>query len=115
MHVASLPPTVTDQSRRDFGYDAKLSLAATRRIADRLRRLVPANASNRGILVQVEVVAAADAGRAISQAAERLGVDAISLGSGSRSEISRTLLGSVTRTVRASTRRPLLVVPAPLI
>jgi nucleotide-binding universal stress UspA family protein len=82
-------------------------------LSNRLRALVPAEAADRGILVQAEVLLAADAGQAIAQTAERLSVDAICLATDKRSEISRTFLGSVTRTVRELTRRPLLVVPVP--
>ena len=112
MHVASLPPAVSDQARRDFGRESKLSPAAICSLSNRLRELVPTDIGGRGIFAQVEVVAAADVGRAISQAAERLGVDAICLGSDNRSEIGRALLGSVTRTVCSLTRRPLLIVSA---
>lgn len=113
MHVRSMPPAIREATRRDSGRNAELSSKADRIIAGRLRRLVPADAADRGILTQIEVpVTHAEPGEAISQAAERLGVDAICLGTGSRSELSRAFLGSVTRTVRSLTRRPLLLVPA---
>lgn len=112
MHVSPLPPMVRDHVRWDLARDASLPSAERLAISDRLRRLVPADATQRGILVQTEVVFAADVGQAISQTAERLSVDAICLGSGNRHVMSRVFLGSVTRAVRSLTRRPLLVVPA---
>lgn len=112
MHVSSLPPVISDHVRRDLARDARLPSTEGLAISNRLRQLIPSDATQRGILAQTEVVLAANVGQAISQTAERLSVDAICLSSGSRSEVSRTILGSVTRTVRSLTRRPLLLVPA---
>jgi nucleotide-binding universal stress UspA family protein len=114
MHVTAFPSMMSDHVRRELGHGSMLSPTERNAISDRLRQLVPADAGDRGIFAQTEVVSAADVGRAISQAAERLSVDAICLASDNRTEVSRTLVGSTTRTVRALTRRPLLVVPAPL-
>lgn len=111
MHVSALPPIITEHVRRDLARDAKLSSSERLAIANRLRQLVPAYAAERGILTQTEVISAADVGQSISQTAERLSVDAICLATSHRSEVSRAFLGSVTRTVRSNTQRPLLVVP----
>lgn len=113
IHVAALPPVIGDHVRRELGRGAALAPAERVALSNRLRALVPPEAAKRGILVQTEVVLAPDAGQAIAQTAERLSVDAICLATDKRSEVSRTFLGSVTRTVRELTRRPLLVVPAP--
>ena len=113
MHVAAMPPMIGEHVRRELGRDAALAPAERIALSNRLRALVPADAADRGILAQTEVALAAEAGQAIAQTAERLSVDAICLATDKRSEISRTLLGSVTRTVRELTRRPLLVVPVP--
>lgn len=113
MHVSPLPPAISDHVRRDLARDARLPSTERLAISSRLRQVVPEDATQRGILAQTEVVLAADVGQAISQTAERLSVDAICLSSGSRSKVSRTILGSVTRTVSSLTRRPLLLVPAP--
>lgn len=113
MHVVALPPMIGDHVRRELGRDAALAPAEGSALSQRLRALVPAKEADRGVFAQTEVVLAADAGQAIAQTAERLSVDAICLSTDKRSEISRTFLGSVTRTVRDLTRRPLLVVPVP--
>lgn len=111
MHVSSLPPMISEHLRQDLARDATAPSAERLALSSRLRQLIPADAAQRGILAQTEVVLAADVGQAISQTAERLSVDAICLSTGSRSEVSRTILGSVTRTVRSLTRRPLMLVP----
>lgn len=113
MHVVEVPRSAADHVQGEFGRDAELAPVERVAFSNRLRALLPAEAASRGILAQTEVVLAADAGQAIAQTAERLSVDAICLATGKRSEVSRTFLGSVTRTVRELTRRPLLVVPAP--
>jgi nucleotide-binding universal stress UspA family protein len=113
MHVAALPPVIGDHVRRELGRDAALAPAEGVALSNRLRALVSPEAAKRGILVQTEVLLATDAGQAIALTAVRLSVDAICLATDMRSDVSRTFLGSVTRTVRELTRRPLLVVPAP--
>lgn len=113
MHVTPLPPMISDHLRRELGRSSTLSPRERDAVSNRLRQLVPTDAAERGIFAQTEVVSAADVGQAISQAAERLSVDAICLASDNRIEVSRAFLGSVTRTVRSLTRRPLMLVPAP--
>lgn len=112
MHVATLPPMIGEHVRRELGREAALAPAERVALSNRLRALVPADAADRGILAQTEVVLAADVGQAISQTAERLSVDAICISTGSRSKVSRAILGSVTRTIRSITNRPLFLVPA---
>lgn len=113
MHVSPVPPVISDHVRRDLARNTRLPSTERLAISNRLRQLVPAEATQRGILAQTEVVLAADVGHAISQTAERLSVDAICLATTKRIEVSRAVLGSVSRTVRGLTRRPLLVVPVP--
>lgn len=113
MHVAPLPRAIGNHVRRELGRDAGLAPADRIAISNRLRALAPPEAAKFGIRVQTEVALAPNAGQAIAQTAERLGVDAICLATNERSEVSRTFLGSVTRTVLELTYRPLLVVPAP--
>jgi len=61
----------------------------------------------------MHVVESDDAGRAICQAAERLGTAAICLGTHGRSGLSKAVLGSVAESVLHMTRRPLLLARAP--
>ena len=113
MHVVALPPMIGDHVRRELGRDAALAPAERSALSNRLRALVPAKEADRGVFAQTEVVLAADTGQTIAQTGERLSVDAICLATNMRSEFSRNFLGSVTRTVRELTHRPLLVVPMP--
>jgi nucleotide-binding universal stress UspA family protein len=113
MHVSRLAPVISNHVRPDLAREARLPVAERVAISKRLRQLVPVDAPQRGILVQTEVALATDVGEAISQAAERLSVDAICLATARRGGVSRAVLGSVTRTVLGVTRRPLTVVPVP--
>ncbi len=113
MHVSTLPQMVSNHVRPDLARAARLPVAERLATSNRLRQLVPADAPARGILAQTEVVLAANVGEAIAQTGERLSVDAICLATAPRAGVSRAVLGSVTRTVRRLTRRPLLVVPVP--
>lgn len=81
---------------------------------DKLRRLVPAGAAERGVTVEfeVEAVEAAEPVTAVCQAAERFGADAICLASHGRSGLSAAVLGSVAQAVMARSPRPVYVVRA---
>jgi nucleotide-binding universal stress UspA family protein len=79
-------------------------------IEQELRALVPATAEGHGITTHVSVIDGGDAAKAILQAAERLNVDAISMGSHGRSNIARVLLGSVAEEVTRHAQKPVLVV-----
>jgi nucleotide-binding universal stress UspA family protein len=83
-----------------------------RELTLKLRRLVPADAAERGIFTHVEVLGSHDVARAICQRAERIGADVVCLGKAGRSGMLDALLGSVTKEVLARTRRRLLIVPA---
>jgi nucleotide-binding universal stress UspA family protein len=78
-----------------------------------LSRLIPLDANTRRAASEVVVLAAHDAGQAICQAAERLGVDLIALGTHGRTGLARAALGSVAAHVLMSTRRPLLMARGP--
>jgi nucleotide-binding universal stress UspA family protein len=77
-----------------------------------LRKLVPSDAERFGITTHVSVIDGGEAAPAILQAAERLNVDAISMGSQGRSGVARALLGSVAEQVTRSARKPVLIVRA---
>ena len=98
-----------------YVYDSpvgKLTDVERARLHHELRALVPAQAERSWITTHVTVVDGGEAGKAIVQAAERLAVDAIVLGSHGRSAMSRALLGSVSQDVIRHARRPVLVVPS---
>jgi nucleotide-binding universal stress UspA family protein len=76
----------------------------------RLREMIPAEAIERGFKVQTEVVSDADVAKAICDAAERLDVDLICIGS--RGPCKRIdALGDTTLAVLARSTRPVLIVP----
>jgi nucleotide-binding universal stress UspA family protein len=100
-------------SHPTYGYDSpKPTLTAARReeIASQLRALVPREAEAMGITTHVHVIDGGSADEAISQAAERLEVDAISMGSHGRTGVARVLMGSVAERVLRHAHRPVLVV-----
>jgi nucleotide-binding universal stress UspA family protein len=75
-----------------------------------LAALVPAEAARRGVHSAIEVVEAGEVGHAICDAAERLDVDAVFLGTHGRGGLARALLGSVAQEVLRGTGRPVLMV-----
>lgn len=79
---------------------------------DKLRRLVPAGAAERGLKLEMEVAEAREPAEAICQAAERFGADAVCLASHGRSGLSAAVLGSVAQAVMARSPRPVYVVRA---
>jgi nucleotide-binding universal stress UspA family protein len=93
--------TASDQLRRLKELDA------------RLRRLVPADAGKHGIKACFEIAEDGDVAAAICQAAERLGVDAISIGSGGSSRLKKMINGSVTQGVLSRSNRPVFVIKPP--
>jgi nucleotide-binding universal stress UspA family protein len=89
----------------------KQELATARRRGLRqLRALIPADAKQRGVVTEVDVVHGKRAAEAICQAAERQGVDLICLSSHGRSGLTKFVAGSVTQAVTEKTTRPLLLV-----
>jgi nucleotide-binding universal stress UspA family protein len=100
------PPYVYDSP------EGKLTDVERARLQHELRALVPAQAERSWITTHVTVIDGGAAAKAIVQAAERLAVDAIVLGSHGRSAVSRALLGSVSQDVIRQARRPVLVVPS---
>jgi nucleotide-binding universal stress UspA family protein len=97
-----------------FVYDrpeGKLSELERAELVAALRANIPADAERLGITTHVTLIDGGSAARAILQAAERLGTDAIVIGSHGRSAPSRALLGSVSEEVVRHAHRPVLVVP----
>jgi len=98
-----------------YAYDdphARLPARERAAIADRLRALIPVDAVRFGITTHVSVIEGGQAATAIVQAAERLDVDVISLGSHGRGGLARAVRGSVTDQVTRHARQPVLVVRA---
>lgn len=82
-------------------------------ITAQLRALVPTRGVPAGVVTRTEVVEHPETSRAISQAAERLGVDVVCVASHGRSGLSRALLGSVAEAVMRESRRPVFIVRPP--
>lgn len=78
---------------------------------ERLRALIPLEASARGIVTEIEIVHEKDASVAIWHAAGRLGVDAICMATHGRSGGSRIVLGSHAQEVVRRSRQPVILVP----
>jgi nucleotide-binding universal stress UspA family protein len=79
-------------------------------IAARLRAATPPEASEHGIATHISVVEGNLAAEAILQAAERLDVDVIAVGSHGRSGLKRAVLGSGAEDVAHRSPRPVLIV-----
>lgn len=79
-----------------------------------LLELIPPAAAEQGKRSDSYVVESRDPAGAIAQVAERLGVDAICLGTHGRTGLSKALLGSVAEGVLGKTKRPMLFSRAPL-
>lgn len=78
-----------------------------------LLALIPADATARGVVTEVHVLDHKQPAEAICQAAERFGVDAVSLGTQGRTGLTRALLGSVAGDVIANIHRPVLLARPP--
>ena len=75
-----------------------------------LRALIPGEAEGLGITTHVSVIDGGDPAGAIAQAAERLNVDLITVGSHGRSGLGRAILGSVAQEVLHRAHQPVLVI-----
>jgi nucleotide-binding universal stress UspA family protein len=93
--------------------DGKLTDIERARLEAALRALIPVDARERGINTHVTVIEGGRAASAILQAAERLVADAVVLGSHGQGGAIQALLGSVSRAVVESSRRPVVVIPSP--
>ena len=81
--------------------------------AERLRSLMQTQLTSNGKTSEGLVLESFDVASAIAQAADRLGVDVICLGTHGRTGIASTVFGSIARSVMTKTQRPVLVVRAP--
>jgi nucleotide-binding universal stress UspA family protein len=80
-------------------------------VVARLNALVPRDTLHAGIETLVEVTSDESAARSICQVAERVGADAICMGTRGRSEITAALLGSQAQRVVAEARQLVCLVP----
>jgi len=86
---------------------------AVQQLKSRLQALEPDGIRERGITTDAHAVVASRESEAICQAAERLGVDAVVLGTHGRGRIARAVVGSVAQAVAARCKRPVLLVHPP--
>lgn len=84
--------------------------ASDKDIVAQLRSLVPRRGVAANVVTRAEVIDHADTPLAISQAAERLGVDAVCVASHGRGGVRRAVLGSVAEAVMRESRRPVFVI-----
>jgi len=92
---------------------AKVAPALERELEARLRALLPKDAEAQGREVEVQVVAGEDTAKALLQAAERLNVDVLCMGTHGSSALRTALMGSVAREVMQRADRPVMVVRPP--
>ncbi|HXI55866.1 MAG TPA: universal stress protein [Polyangia bacterium] len=110
VHERTLPSPPYVYDRPD---DKKLTEAERSDLEKRLRALIPKSAEQLGITTHVTIIDGGRAAEAIVQAAERLVVDSLVLGSHGRGGGARAILGSVAQDVVRHSRRPVLIVPTP--
>jgi nucleotide-binding universal stress UspA family protein len=77
----------------------------------RLRAQLPAEAAARGVTIELELVAGEHPGVRITQAANRVGADAICMSTHGHSGLGRLFLGSEAQTVLERARQPVLLIP----
>jgi nucleotide-binding universal stress UspA family protein len=106
--VLDIPAYVYDRP------EGKLSADERARLEIAMRALIPPDAERLGITTHVTVIDGGKAAEAIAQAAERLVVDVIVLGSHGKGGAVGLLMGSVSQSVVHRARRPVLVVPSAL-
>ncbi|HVZ72915.1 MAG TPA: universal stress protein [Polyangia bacterium] len=80
------------------------------RVEARLRAAVPREAAEHGVATRIEVIEGMRAAEGILQAADRLAVDVIALGSHGRSGLARAVVGSVAEEIMRRSSRPVFVV-----
>jgi nucleotide-binding universal stress UspA family protein len=93
-----------------YGKQDRLSPEQAKELETRLRALIPPESESLGIATRPTVIDGGSAAEAILQAAQRLGADAIALGSHGRSGLARTVMGSVAEAVLRGSDKPVFVV-----
>jgi nucleotide-binding universal stress UspA family protein len=82
-------------------------------VATALRALIPKAAEARGAISRTAVIPGPDIARAICEAAERFGADAICVATIGRSAVARAVLGSVAEALLRTSRVPVFVLRPP--
>jgi nucleotide-binding universal stress UspA family protein len=93
--------------------EPRLAPTQERELRERLEQLLPGDARAQGRQVEVRVLGGEDVAATLLQAASRLDVDVLCLGTHGRSGLTKALLGSVTQDVMSRADRPVLVVRPP--
>jgi nucleotide-binding universal stress UspA family protein len=96
----------------DLTVNSRMTVDERATLEARLRAETPPEAAEHGISTHVSVVEGSFAAEAILQAAERLDVDVIAMGSHGRTGVKRTVLGSVAEEVARRSSRPVFIVRA---
>jgi nucleotide-binding universal stress UspA family protein len=115
VHLVHVIPVSTDGFEPHDIFEPGHAHNAERAAAEtRLRALVPAQGEGQQAGTVVHVLGSKNPAAAIAQAAERLDVDLLCLGTRGRGGMARALLGSQAQSVLGSTHRPVLFARAPL-
>jgi nucleotide-binding universal stress UspA family protein len=93
------------RKRGDHAEDAQL-------LRGQLRRMIPLKAERSGMTVDVQVVESSEPAEALQKCAEQADADLICLGTRGLSGLTGTLMGSVSQSLVASSKRPVLLVKA---
>ncbi len=99
-----------------YAYESTVDALKPEEVAQmeaRLHALIPKDCEPLGIKIHLNVVDGGSADEAIVQAANRLGADAICVGSHGRSGLAKAVLGSVAARVLERSNRPVFIVRHP--
>jgi nucleotide-binding universal stress UspA family protein len=111
-HVVLLD-ALTGQVRESSGGQAQTRAGLETAVASRLRALTPPFADARDVVTRTEVLRSSEPAKAICEAAERLGIDALVIASHGRTGVVRAVLGSVAEEVVRLSHRPVFIVRGP--
>lgn len=100
---------------RDIFPPARSMCDKYREVCEQLANLIPKSARARDQRAELHVLESHHAAEAICQAAERLGVDLICIGTHGRTGVAKVVMGSVAHAVLAHSHRPLLLARKPAV
>jgi len=112
--VKAPPPSLAPHDIFSAEQAAEQAVGEHEVVARRLLGLVPDDVTARAKNTEIHVLESDDPAKAICQAAERLGVDLLCLGTHGHSGVAQVLLGSVAQGVLAHSTRPVLITRAKL-
>ncbi len=113
VHVTPPTPQPSAFDERDL-FASQTRLKTTHAgLVRNLRALIPESALSANKQTEIYVLESHRPAEAIAQAAERLGVDLICMGTHGRTAIAKTILGAVTQDLLAHTKRPVLLIHSP--